>query len=50
VSGPAPSFDRYKDRYRNISLARDDDGVLVMTLGTDGGPFVWSALAHDELG
>lgn len=50
MSGPAPSFDRYKDRYRNISLARDDDGVLVVTLGTDGGPFVWSALAHDELG
>ncbi len=50
MSGPAPTFDRYRDRYANIGLSRDDDGVLLMTLGTDGGPFVWSALAHDELG
>ncbi len=50
MSGPAPNFDRYKDRYQNITLTRDGDGVLLMTLHTGGGPFVWSSLAHDELG
>lgn len=50
MSGPAPTFDRYKDRYENIALSRDDDGVLLVQLGTRGGPLVWSALAHDELG
>jgi enoyl-CoA hydratase/carnithine racemase len=48
--GPAPRFDHYKDRYENISLSRDTDGVLVMRFHTDGGPLVWSALAHEELG
>lgn len=50
MSGPTPTLDRYKDRYENIALTRDDDGVLLMTLHTGGGPFVWSSLAHDELG
>lgn len=50
MSGPAPTLDRYQDRYQNIALTRDAHGVLLMTLHTDGGPFVWSALAHDELG
>jgi enoyl-CoA hydratase/carnithine racemase len=48
--GPAPRFDHYKDRYENIALSRDADGVLVMRFHTDGGPLVWSALAHEELG
>jgi enoyl-CoA hydratase/carnithine racemase len=50
MSGPAPTFERYKDRYQNIALSRDEHGVLLVQLGTDGGPLVWSALAHDELG
>ncbi|MES2097021.1 MAG: enoyl-CoA hydratase/isomerase family protein [Pseudomonadota bacterium] len=50
MSGPTPTFDRYRDRYENIALTRDDHGVLLMTLHTNGGPFVWSSLAHDELG
>jgi enoyl-CoA hydratase/carnithine racemase len=48
--GPAPRFAMYKDRYENIALTRGDDGILVMRLHTDGGPLVWSALAHEELG
>jgi enoyl-CoA hydratase/carnithine racemase len=48
--GPAPRLDQYKDRYENIELYRTDDGVLVMRFHTGGGPLVWSALAHEELG
>jgi|TARA_R110002110_G_scaffold390930_2_gene604083 enoyl-CoA hydratase/carnithine racemase len=45
----AEKFDAYKDRYENIRLERDD-GILVLTLHTGGGAFVWSARAHEELG
>jgi enoyl-CoA hydratase/carnithine racemase len=48
--GPAPRFAQYKDRYENIALSRGDDGILVMRLHTGGGSFIWSALAHEELG
>lgn len=48
--GPAPRFEQYRDRFANIALSRDDDGVLLMRFHTDGGPLVWSALAHEELG
>lgn len=48
--GPAPRLEHYKDRYENIELYRTDEGVLVMRFHTDGGPLVWSALAHEELG
>lgn len=50
MSGPAPRLEQYKDRYENIELYRTDDGVLVIRFHTDGGPLVWSALAHEELG
>jgi enoyl-CoA hydratase/carnithine racemase len=50
MTGPAPTLDGYKNKYQNIALSRDDDGVLLVTLGTAGGSLVWSALAHDELG
>jgi enoyl-CoA hydratase/carnithine racemase len=50
MSGPAPRLEQYKDRYENIELHRTDEGVLVMRFHTDGGPLVWSALAHEELG
>jgi enoyl-CoA hydratase/carnithine racemase len=50
MSKLAPKFDRYKDRYRNIALERDDKGVLLVRLHTDGGAFVWSEESHEELG
>ena len=49
MAGPAPTFADYRERYQNITLSRGEDGVLLMQLGTDGGPLVWSARAHDEL-
>jgi len=45
----APRFDTYRDRYANIALTRDADGVLLMRFHTNGGPFVWNARAHDEI-
>lgn len=44
-----PKFDSYRQRYKNIRLERVE-GVLTMTLHTEGGSFVWSAEAHEELG
>ena len=45
----ASNFDSYKNKYRSISMARSDDGVLEVTLQTNGGPLQWSLLAHNEL-
>ncbi|MBN9063987.1 MAG: crotonase [Rhizobiales bacterium 65-9] len=40
----------YQKKYRNAELTRDEDGVLLVRLGTRGESLVWSAEAHDELG
>ena len=40
MSRLAPKFADYKDRYRNIALERDADGVLLVRLHTKGGHFV----------
>ena len=45
----AEKFEQYRDRYQNIRLERQD-GILTMHLHTNGGEFVWSARAHEELG
>ena len=41
-------FDDYCDKYESISMRRED-GILEMTLGTDGGPLQWGRLPHAEL-
>ena len=43
-------FEEYRDSYENAVLERGEDGVLVVRFCTDGGPLVWSARSHDELG
>lgn len=50
MSRLAPKLADYKDRYRNIVLERDADGILLMRLHTKGGHFVWSEESHEELG
>ncbi|GGY90490.1 enoyl-CoA hydratase/isomerase family protein [Novosphingobium colocasiae] len=50
MSRLAPRLTDYRDRYRNIALDRDERGVLLMRLHTNGGPFVWSEESHEELG
>lgn len=49
MSQVALTLDQYRDRYQNIKLERED-GVLTLTLHTNGREFVWSARAHEELG
>jgi enoyl-CoA hydratase/carnithine racemase len=41
-------FEAYSGRYADIGMARSD-GILELTFGTDGGPFIWSRRAHREL-
>lgn len=41
-------FEDYRDRYRNIRMERED-GILLVALHTNGGPFVNSGPAHREL-
>ncbi|MDH5620862.1 MAG: enoyl-CoA hydratase/isomerase family protein [Gammaproteobacteria bacterium] len=41
-------FDDYSNRYESISMRRED-GILEMTLGTDGGPLQWGRRPHAEL-
>ena len=50
MSQVAPRFEQYRNRYQNIRLERDADGILTMTFHTGNGSLVWSALAHEELG
>jgi enoyl-CoA hydratase/carnithine racemase len=44
-----PNFDEYRDRYRHVAMRRED-GILELTLHTDGDPLVWGASPHSELG
>jgi enoyl-CoA hydratase/carnithine racemase len=41
-------FDDYRDKYESVNFRRED-GILEMTLGTDGGPLQWGRQAHCEL-
>ncbi len=41
-------LDDYCERYETISFRRQD-GILEVTLGTDGGPLKWGRRAHAEL-
>lgn len=43
------SFDEYRDRYEHVALRRVD-GIVELRLHTDGGPLVWGAAPHTELG
>lgn len=42
-------LDTYVDRYPNIRLERTD-GILTMTLHTDGGPLVFDGRVHEDFG
>ncbi len=43
------AFEEYRDRYPNLRLERRD-GILQVTLHTEGGPFVLSRRAHTDMG
>jgi enoyl-CoA hydratase/carnithine racemase len=42
------AFDDYRNRYKTIRMRRED-GILEVTLHTDGGPLRWGRLPHKEL-
>jgi enoyl-CoA hydratase/carnithine racemase len=43
------SLDDYIDRYPTVQIERND-GVLVLRLHKDGGPFLWDERTHHDLG
>ena len=43
------SFDEYSKRYEHVRMRRED-GILELTLHSDGGPLVWGSSPHTELG
>ncbi len=45
-----PRFADYSTRYEHAVLTRDEHGVLEVRLHRDGGPLVWGAAPHTELG
>ena len=45
----ARTFTEYRDRYEHVEMARDDQGVLLLRLHSDGGPVVWGDAIHTEL-
>ena len=46
---PGRRFAEYRGRYRHARLTREE-GILEITLHSDGGPLVWGDSPHTELG
>ena len=44
-----PSLDKYENKYEIAKFARDEAGVLEVTLQTDGSDFVWGLVAHEQM-
>jgi enoyl-CoA hydratase/carnithine racemase len=42
-------FEEYSGRFRHVAIRRQD-GIIELRLHTDGGPLVWGAAPHEELG
>jgi enoyl-CoA hydratase/carnithine racemase len=47
--GPLRVFDEYRNAYRHVVMTREA-GILELRLHSDGGPLVWGASPHTELG
>jgi enoyl-CoA hydratase/carnithine racemase len=43
------AFADYAEKYSTVRMARDDDGILEVTLHTGGGSMKWDFIAHEEL-
>ncbi len=48
IDGIRPRFDDYREKYETITMRRED-GILEITLGTNGGPLQWGRRPHAEL-
>lgn len=42
-------FEDYANKYSRIRMERDDDGILEVTLHTNGGTLVFGPEAHEQL-
>ncbi|MEV0494021.1 enoyl-CoA hydratase/isomerase family protein [Streptomyces atratus] len=42
-------FDDYKGKYKHLKLERDEDGILLVTIHTDGAEVYWGTDVHDNL-
>jgi enoyl-CoA hydratase/carnithine racemase len=49
LSAIAPTLDEYRDKYSCVKMERSENGVLEMTLHTEGKSLVWTSTVHDEL-
>lgn len=47
-AGHAASSTDYFNRYSNLAMQRDDNGVLLVRMHSNDGPIVWNAVAHRE--
>lgn len=46
----ATTLDQYKDKYENFRFERTEDGILQMTMHSNGGDLVWGMKPDDDLG
>ena len=46
---PATHFEDYKDRFDHIKLERDEDGILLMQMHTNGSDVEWGLPVHDNI-
>ena len=44
-----PQFSDYATKYQHMRMERDEDGVLEVTLHSDGGSLQWDFVTHEEL-
>jgi len=49
MSRVTTKLDDYQDRFDNIRLTRDDEGILLVQLHTEGGDIVWGLRPHEEV-
>ncbi len=47
-AGHAATSTEYFNRYGNLAMQRDDNGVLLVRMHTDDGPIVWNAATHRD--
>ncbi|EUB98164.1 Enoyl-CoA hydratase/isomerase [Rhizobium sp. CF080] len=41
-------FEDYRSAYKTLKMERDEQGILLLTAHTEGGPLRWGALPHEE--
>jgi enoyl-CoA hydratase/carnithine racemase len=42
-------YEDYKDRYEHVRFSRTDDGIVTMTMHTEGDSVRWFGVSHDEI-